>query len=64
MRKWKLQSAETTNNVLCVSVVISVNSPICASSCTYSLYFLARPYLCSAIVQGGNDEKWSYTASC
>lgn len=52
------------HQVFGVSVVISIISLICAPSCTYSLYFLGWPYLCSAIVQEGNDEKWSYTASC
>lgn len=31
---------------------------------TLSALFPGWPYLCSAIVQGGNDEKWSYNASC
>lgn len=31
---------------------------------TLSAVFTCWPLLCSAIVQGGNDEKWSYTASC
>lgn len=29
-----------------------------------SALFPGWPYLCSTIVQRGNDEKWSYNASC